>query len=107
MGDCPVMNAARPCAANVIDLHAHLTLLQRHCDPVPLFRRDQVVGVLRVIAEVNLDPLDLAVVFRTGGTVVVADRRAEVAADIGLVVQGEDDRLGPLDTSFAVGYPGQ
>src|SRR5690348_17557013 len=62
---------------------------------------DEVVVVVRVFAEVDLDPFDAAVELGISGSVVVADAGAQVGADIGLVVRGEDHRLGPLDPSPA------
>ena len=60
-----------------------------------------MIGVLRVLAEVDLDPLDLAVELRAGGVIVVADRCTTVAADVGLVVQGEEIWRGPVEAPLA------
>ena len=60
-----------------------------------------MIGVLCVLAEVDLHPLDVAVEVRVGGVIVVADRCAAVAANVGLVVQGEDHRLRPVDAPLA------
>jgi hypothetical protein len=54
-------------------------------------------GVLCVLAEVDSHPFDLPVELRPGGYVIVADRRASVAADIGLVVQREQVRRALLE----------
>src|SRR5262249_30626147 len=49
-------------------------LLARHRDPQPLLRGDQVVGVLGVLAEVDLDPVDRAREPAGRARVVVAHR---------------------------------
>ena len=82
----PHRAALRDAVAPVCGLHPPPTLLQGHCDPVPLLRSDQVVGVFCVLAEVDLNPVDSAVEPRAGAGIVVTDRRASVAAYIGLVV---------------------
>ncbi len=53
-------------------------LLPRHRDPEALLRRDQVVGILRILAEVDLDPLHPARELGLCRAVVVADRRCAV-----------------------------
>jgi len=59
-----------------------------------------VICVLRIVAEVDLYPVDSAVEVRVGSAVVVADRRAPVATDVGLLVQRKDHWLGPVNASI-------
>src|SRR3954451_9018239 len=57
--------------------------LSGHCDPESLIGRDQVVGVVRVFAEVDLDPVDRAGEDAAFALVVVADRGRGVLSDVG------------------------
>src|SRR4029079_15593548 len=57
-----------------------------------LLRRDQVVGILGVLAEVDLRPVDGAGEDAALGVVVVADGRRSVASDVGGLVAREDHR---------------
>src|SRR4029450_8840998 len=63
-----------------------LSLLARHRDAQALFGRDQVVGVLSVLAEVDLHPVDRAGEDAALALVIVADRGGGIASDVrGLV----------------------
>jgi len=50
------------------------SLLARHCDAQALLGRDQVLGVFRVLGEIDLHPLDRAGEDAAVTVVVVADR---------------------------------
>src|SRR6478609_7593463 len=78
-----------------------MRLLTRHRDPVALLRRDQVVGVLGVLAEVDLDPLDLPAERELVHREVVADRGAAVRAEVGGLVAREEHGYGRIDPALA------
>src|ERR1700675_3695955 len=62
-------------------------LLPRHRDAQALLGGDQVVGVLGVLAEVDLDPVDRAGEDAALAVVVVADGGCGVASDVGGLVR--------------------
>ena len=75
--------------------------LAGHGDPHPLLGVDEVVVV--VVAEVELDPGDLAGEPARVSGVVGRDRGAGLVADVGRLVGREDHRLGELDATGAHG----
>jgi len=44
----------------VLTLNSQLSSLNRHDESQALFRPDEVVGVLRVVAQIDLDPVNVA-----------------------------------------------
>src|SRR3954447_3071083 len=75
-------------------------LLAAHCDAQAFLGRDEVIGVVCVVAEVDLHPVD-----RTGedaafACVVVAHRGSAISSDICGLICGEDQRHGCLDAAF-------
>src|SRR5215211_5948169 len=73
-------------------------LLSGHGDPEALLGADEVVVVVDV--QVDLDPAHPAAEAAVLGAVVVADRGAAVAADVGGLIGGEQHRHGPLDPAL-------
>src|SRR4029079_9480160 len=69
-------------------------------DPVALLGRDQVVRVLGVVAQVDLDPPDVAVELAVVGSVVVAHRRGRVDPDVGRLVARERHGFRALDAAL-------
>src|SRR5215212_6480176 len=102
-GSCvPAPNGA--CAggsggSGCIDIHRRL--LAGHGDPQPLLRRDEMVQVFGVVAQVDLDPAHPAGEGAVFGAIVVADRGTAVAADVGGLIRREQHRLGPRNAALA------
>jgi hypothetical protein len=68
--------------------------MPRHGDVPEFLGFDEVVGVFRVLTEVDLDPFDAAVECWVTRFVVIGDAAAEVrAGDVSFVVAGEDHRF--------------
>src|SRR6186713_2379979 len=76
------------------------SLLAGHCDPESLLGCDEVVGVLCVLPEVDLHPVDRAGEDAALAVVVIADRGSGVPSDVGGLVCGEDQRHGCVDAAF-------
>jgi hypothetical protein len=76
-------------------------LLPHHRDAQPLFRRDQVVDVLRRLVDVDLHPPNAAVELASARFIVVADRGGAVAAEIRGLVPGEHHRHCRFDPPLA------
>src|SRR5687767_14650543 len=64
--------------------------LPRHGDAHALLGGDQMVGILGIVAEVDLDSINSSGERVVAGGVVVADRGCGVDADIEGLVQGEE-----------------
>src|SRR4051794_17311063 len=77
-----------------------VSLLTRHRDAQAFLGGDQVVGVLCVLAEIDLHPVDRAGEDAALAVVVVADRGCGVSSDVGGLVRGEDQRHGCLDAAL-------
>src|SRR4029450_734495 len=77
-----------------------LSLLACHRDAQALLGRDQVVGVLGVLAEVDLHPVDGAGEDAALAVVVVADGGTGVGSGAGALAPREAQRHGSLDAAF-------
>src|SRR4051812_38713303 len=75
-------------------------LLTVHGDAKPFAGTYEVVCVSRVVAEVDLDPVNAAAEPVALGPVVVADRGGGVGADVEGLVAGKDHGDGGLDPSL-------
>src|SRR5215210_6749942 len=75
-------------------------LLAGHRDAESLLGCDEVVGVLCVLAEVDLHPVDRAGEDAALALVVIADRGRGVSSDVGGLVCGEEQRHGCADTAL-------
>src|SRR5271163_3642396 len=73
----------------------------RHSDAQPLFRRDEMIEILRILAGVDLDPVHLAAELVAPRPVVRAGGRARLKANVTGLVGGEDHRLGLLYAALA------
>src|SRR6478609_11481268 len=76
-------------------------LLPRHRYPEAFVGLDVMVGVLRVVTEVDANPVDRAVELAGVGGVIRADGGACLAAHVGGFVGREDEALCLIDTAAA------
>ena len=70
-----------------------------HGDPQPLFRTDEVIGV--IFAEIDLHPVDFAAKPTSLRSIIARYWSAAFIADIRRLVGGKDHRHGALDTALA------
>src|SRR4030095_16800830 len=66
-------------------------LLPRHGDAEAFLGRDVMIGILGVVAEIDLHPVDLSVEPAGVSGVVRADRRARLIADICGLIRREHE----------------
>jgi hypothetical protein len=79
-------------------------LLDGHCDAESFLCADVVIGVLSVVADIDLDPADPSRELGLCDGEIVGDGRRCVAAEGGGLVEGEDHRHGGIDSYFADGF---